>query len=147
MPVEEKPGQFRKIMLGGREFLTPVPPLTCPECGGLMVLKLGPQTVDWHAKHPVFYGCAAYPACRCTHGAHADGRPLGTPADAATKRARMAAHEAFDQLWKSRAMSRKEAYRWLRLVMRMTLEQGHIARFTIAECEELIGHVSRRGTP
>lgn len=32
-----------------------------------------------------FFGCVGCPRCRATHGAHADGSPLGIPANAETQ--------------------------------------------------------------
>jgi hypothetical protein len=58
------------------------------------------------------YRCTA-DGCRGSHGAHPDGTPLGTPADAATKRARAAAHADFDRIWEHGVMSRSGAYAWL----------------------------------
>lgn len=54
----------------------------CPECGARMVLR--------DSKFGLFYGCASYPRCKATHGAHkATGQPLGIPADGPTKLERM----------------------------------------------------------
>lgn len=107
----------------------------CPDCGAKLVLR--------SSKFGPFYGCSKFPACRAAHGAHADGRPLGIPADAATKKMRMAAHEAFDRLWKRPhgVMNRGQAYRWMQATMDMTSEQSHIARFSIEECGRLIAAV------
>jgi hypothetical protein len=90
-------------------------------------------------KHPLFYGCSTWPTCTATHGAHADGTPLGIPADKVTKAARIKAHDAFDKLWQGGQMRRVEAYTWMQRVMGMTKEQAHIGRFTKAECEKLEG--------
>jgi len=89
----------------------------------------------------LFYGCTRFPACKATHGAHADGRPLGIPADERTKQARMAAHRLFDRLWKRKTMRRKEAYKWMRKTMGMTSDEAHIGRFDQEQCIELITKV------
>lgn len=104
----------------------------CPECGSSMHLR--------DSKHGLFYGCAAYPTCRATHGAHPDGRPLGTPANAETKRARIAAHEAFDKLWKEpeRYMTRRDAYRWLADLLGLSPGEAHIATFDRGQCNAVI---------
>jgi hypothetical protein len=66
----------------------------CPECGERMVLRA--------SRYGLFYGCERFPLCNAAHGAHRDtGKPLGVPADAETKRARIRAHDAFDTLWKT----------------------------------------------
>lgn len=94
------------------------------------------------SKHGKFYGCSTFPQCRGTHGAHADGRPLGTPANKETKEARMRAHEAFDQLWRSGRMNRSQAYSWMQRVMSMTKDEAHIGKFSAEQCDKLIELVS-----
>ena len=47
--------------------------------------------------------------------------------DAATHDARKAAHAAFDPLWRGGRMSRSEAYRELRRVMRISEKSCHMA--------------------
>lgn len=102
----------------------------CPECGSGMVLR--------NSKFGLFYGCASFPKCKATHGAHKDGKPLGVPADKQTKRARIDAHEVFDQLWKGKHMSRSAAYEWMQEAMEMTEEEAHIGRFDADQCEDLV---------
>ncbi len=99
-----------------------------------MVLRRGP--------HSKFYGCSAYPSCNGTHGAHADGTPLGVPGNAATKAARIAAHEVFDELWRGGGMSRGAAYRWL--ARKMGRDEVHFGEMSIDECEEAIQIVENR---
>lgn len=104
----------------------------CPECGAPMTLR--------SSKFGLFYGCSQYPNCKATHGAHPDGKPLGTPANAVVKQARIAAHKAFDQLWsgpKAR-LTRDEAYLWLQSKMGLTSAQAHIGSFDQAQCDKLI---------
>ena len=110
-------------------------PHPCPECGGRMVLR--------PSKYGLFYGCAAYPICKAAHGAHADGQPLGIPADKPTKDARIRAHAAFDRLWKETRMTRSDAYGWMRGEMGLSRDDAHIGRFTISQCEDLIRKVDR----
>jgi ssDNA-binding Zn-finger/Zn-ribbon topoisomerase 1 len=97
----------------------------------------------------LFYGCVRYPACDGTHGAHPNGDPLGTPANKETKLARMAAHDAFDKLWKGatkkgRKSARKNAYDWLREQLKLTKEECHIGKFNIAMCKKVIELCERR---
>lgn len=73
----------------------------CPDCGAMLVLRRG--------RFDLFYGCERYPACRGSHGAHPDGRPLGIPADAATRKARNDAHGYFDRLWREQPTGRAKA--------------------------------------
>lgn len=99
-----------------------------------MVLRKGKQYVG----HPYFYGCSRYPECLGTHGAHADGRPFGVPADAATRAARSAAHRAFDRLWQGRRMQRSRAYRFLAYALGLRPDECHIGRFDQETCERVV---------
>lgn len=113
----------------------------CPDCGSDMVLR--------DSKYGLFYGCVRWPACDATHGAHADGTPLGVPANKETRRARMAAHDSFDQLWKEaskkgRKSARKNAYAWLREQLGLTKEECHIGKFDVAMCAKVVELCEKR---
>ena len=113
----------------------------CPECGSDMVLKGG--------KYGRFYGCVRYPACDAAHGAHADGTPLGVPADKETKLARIAAHSAFDKRWKASTKAgikaaRKRAYDWLREQLGLSKSECHIGRFDKEMCKRVIELCEKR---
>ena len=96
------------------------------------------------SRYGLFYGCQAFPVCRGTHGAHADGSPLGTPAGQKTKDARIKAHTAFDSIWKSGGMTRPQAYRWLQDALGLTRDQAHIGKFDIRQCQALEWAVKHR---
>lgn len=87
----------------------------------------------------LFWSCPQW-VMGCTYvvGAHPNGFPLGTPADKETKKWRMDAHEAFDVLWKSGKMKRKEAYKWLQETMKMSVEEAQIGNFTIQQCKQVV---------
>ncbi len=109
-------------------------PVICGECQSPMALK--------NSRFGKFWGCTRYPLCMGTHGAHPDGKPLGVPANAATKQARMRAHAAFDRLWRSGKMSRTDAYRWMQKNMDLTKDEAHIGKFDMAKCAKLEDLVS-----
>ena len=111
-------------------------PNACPDCGKDMVLK--------NSRYGLFYGCVDFPDCRSTHGAHPDGSPLGIPANKETKLLRIAAHNAFDCLWQSGSMRRKDAYRWLMRAMRMSHQEAHFGRFTAEQCRRAIAALGTR---
>jgi ssDNA-binding Zn-finger/Zn-ribbon topoisomerase 1 len=94
-------------------------------------------------KHGWFYGCTRYPDCKGAHGCHQDGKPLGTPADDETKQFRIAAHEAFDKLWKNGYMSRGGCYSWMQKVMGLSKDEAHIGMMDKKQCRELISRVSK----
>jgi ssDNA-binding Zn-finger/Zn-ribbon topoisomerase 1 len=115
------------------------PPQTdikCAECSGpmrlLRAINIETEEVQW-----MFWGCKRYPDCYCTHSAHPDGRPMGTPANQATRDARHAVHGIFDKLWKRGGyMTRAGAYRWLTEKFGAT-EQVHIGNMTLEECDQV----------
>jgi hypothetical protein len=109
--------------------------LKCGDCGSEMRIRTSKRFSK------PFYGCVAYPTCKGTHGAHRDGRPLGTPADSATKMARMNAHRLFDLIWQGKHMSRGHAYAWMRRKMNLGDDDAHIGNFDIAMCNALMDHV------
>lgn len=112
--------------------------LICPDCGAGMTRR--------ESRFGPFYGCIRYPACQATHGAHPDGTPLGIPADAATKQARIRAHRAFDFLWNgpARRMTRDEAYRWLAEAMHLPPDEAHIGRFDSDQCARVVALCNQR---
>jgi hypothetical protein len=116
----------------------------CPKCGTAMVLMNTMKYRYGSGYVRRFWACPRYPACRSTCGAHPDGRPSSTPADEATRLARVRAHAAFDELWMSGAMSRTAAYRWMQRAMDLTVEAAHIGRMDAAQCTRLIGLVGGR---
>lgn len=112
--------------------------LICPECGKPMVLRRTSRYTYPNGEPSRFWGCSAYPLCTATHGAHPDGTPLGTPANSETKQARIAAHAAFDRLWKEGPFSRREAYQELARLTGLSTDDAHIGKFDKPACERLI---------
>lgn len=123
---------------------TVLPKVICPTCGAKMELRITTKFRYGNNDPRKFWGCSRYPKCKSTHGAHPDGRPLGTPANVKTKEARMRAHVEFDRLWKGGAMTRTEAYVVMREVMGITQEEAHIGKFTTEQCEQLIARLKER---
>lgn len=65
-------------------------------------------------------------------------RALGTLANAATRRARIAAHAVFDPLWKSGQLRRRKAYAKLAGLLGLPVEETHISFFGPEECERVV---------
>ena len=107
--------------------------VTCADCGAAMRLR--------ESRYGWFYSCEKFPSCEGSHGAHPDGRPMGTPANAETKRARRRAHEVFDTLWKGGAMRRGDAYEWL---AQQFGRPAHIADMDVADCDRVVALVKGR---
>lgn len=112
-------------------------PPTCPYCGASAVLRVGTWGYQWRCAP-----CDAHVGC---HGSTT--RPKGTLANRVTRAARIAAHEAFDPLWRlkltrhptmPRRHARDRAYAWLADQMGLPVEACHIAMFTEAQCRMVV---------
>jgi hypothetical protein len=106
--------------------------LCCPDCGDSMALMKDRNFVG--------YRCRSLD-CRGSHASHPDGSPVGTPADARTRKARTLAHEAFDRVWRTKKMTRGRAYAWMRNELGMTEEECHIGSFDVETCRRLVQKV------
>jgi len=106
--------------------------MPCPEdsCTGTLRRK--------DSRHGLFYGCDQWRKTGCVGaiGCHPDGSPLGVPAKQSTRKTRMAAHAAFDPIWKDGPMSRSEAYAWL--AIKMGRVEVHMGEMSESECLEVI---------
>lgn len=131
------------------------PVVTCGYCHGPAKLVTGadvyPHRGDLIAKR--FWKCAP---CQAWVGCHPPARrngrggigngtvPLGRLANRELRAAKNAAHAAFDPLWKSRAMSRHDAYSWLARALRITPENCHIGMFDVDQCRAVVAVVEER---
>lgn len=61
-----------------------------------------------------------------------------TPADFATRQARIEVHEWFDTLWQSGIFSRKKAYKKLAVYLGLSPKKTHIGHFDIEQCKRTI---------
>ncbi|MBN46250.1 MAG: hypothetical protein CMH23_07230 [Methylophaga sp.] len=76
---------------------------------------------DW----PKVYFCND---CKAAVGCHPGTEiPLGRMADRRIRQLRAKAHKAFDQLWRSGAMSRAKAYQWLAGALQIPVDECHIS--------------------
>lgn len=120
----------------------PIDAPTC-FCGSPMALRETKKFTYRKSGAPrKFWGCSRWPSCDGVVGAHPNGAPVGTCADTETKNARIAAHEAFDAMWKSGRMSRASAYKRLAKVMGIPSRDAHIGGFTKEQCETLIARLA-----
>jgi ssDNA-binding Zn-finger/Zn-ribbon topoisomerase 1 len=119
----------------------------CGDCGAPMVLRTTNKYTYRNGDPRPFYGCSRWPECQGTHGAHPDGRPMGIPGDAATKKARHEAHLAFEALcqqrgWVGGKHQKRGAYTWLGrklgIIEQQIETECHIGRFDIATCKRVV---------
>ena len=60
-------------------------------------------------------------------------------------KARMAAHQYFDQLWKSGRMSREGAYKWLSVELGLPPRDCHFSQLGEDTCQRVIKKVKKLG--
>ena len=90
-----------------------------------------------------FWRCAQ---CDAHVGCHPGSpRPLGELANAETRKARQAAHAAFDPFWKGKSMKRKEIYQWLADSLGINVQDCHIGSFDAATCRKVVEICSKKG--
>lgn len=110
----------------------------CPYCDSTAELATGreiyPHRPDLHEKN--FYRCEP---CGAYVGCHPGTvTPLGGLANAELRRARSAAHAAFDPLWRDGTMKRRAAYQWLADGLGIDRRDCHIGHFDLATCERAL---------
>ena len=108
----------------------------CPYCNNPAKLVTGreiyPKRLDLYDKK--FYACMP---CGAYVGCHpGTERALGGLANKETREARGMAHQAFDPMWKSGKMSRREAYAWLKKALGAAGEV-HIGNMSVKECSRV----------
>ena len=101
-------------------------PKTCPDHGGTLTVARTQYGRRW-----------ACPVRGCTVVCW-EGSGTSRPADAETRQLRHAAHEAFDPMWESGAMSRSAAYRALAEHLGLPVRKTHIGFFNKDECAKAI---------
>ena len=118
--------------------------LTCPYCGKPAQLTTGeyiyPHRHDLkELRFWVCWPCEAHVGCH-REGARvgtvvSDGTlPLGRLANAALRKAKSRAHAAFDPIWKTGRMRRRQAYSWLAKELGIAVEDCRIGMFDEHQC-------------
>ncbi len=112
--------------------------LVCPFCAKPARLANGAELYPHRddLAHKLFWLCKP---CGAYVGCHPGSEePLGRLADMETRAARVSAHDAFDALWKTRGMSRGDAYRWLAGALGLPKDACHIGRFSVEQCRQAV---------
>ena len=114
--------------------------MKCPYCGKDAELTTG-YTVYPHRLDLADLKVWACLPCDAWVGTHKDSpkhAPLGRLANAELRKAKMAAHAAFDPLWKSGRMSRSKAYSLLAESMGLPKKDTHIGMFDVEQCKQVV---------
>ena len=77
--------------------------------------------------------------CKAWVGCHKGGRaPLGRLANAELRKMKMAAHAAFDPIWKERIRTRTQAYAMLAHTLGISASSCHIGMFDAEQCKKVV---------
>lgn len=122
-------------------------PTVCPYCGRPVEFRPTSDSVYRGRDYGPIYVCAAYPKCDAYVGCHkGTERALGRLADKELRRAKVAAHEVFDGLWRAKMNrakhlrqheARGRAYKWLAEQMQMHVDDCHIGMMTLEQCRRV----------
>jgi NAD-dependent aldehyde dehydrogenases len=113
--------------------------MDCPYCNRPVYLVNGkmmyPHRPDLYEKK--FYLCIP---CNAYVGCHpGTTEPLGRLANAELRAAKIAAHAAFDPLWRTVGnRKRSEAYRWLADKLGIRWKDCHIGMFDVETCKRVV---------
>lgn len=117
-----------------------LPPPSCRYCGGHPVLRHA--SGNGLKQDASVWFCANYPRCDAKVGCHPGTvKPLGTLADATTRRWRQKAHAVLDPLWNHHvyAKARKKRERVYRqLADHLGFAEFHIALCGVKACKAVI---------
>lgn len=114
------------------------PDFRCIECDNVPRLTDGseiyPHRADLHEKR--FYVCDTCTGSYC--GCHPNTTtPLGYPCGPQTRKARSAAHDAIDPIWRSGRLSRHAVYRKLADLMKIPRDHCHVAWMSAEEARKV----------
>lgn len=113
----------------------------CQYCGNKAKKVMGDEIYPhrkslWKKKFYLCKPCDAYVSCHKT--ANGKFRSMGQLANRALRRARVQAHEAFDPIWNTGLMHRRQAYQWLSEQLGIPVDETHIGMFSEQQCARVI---------
>lgn len=130
--------------------------LRCPYCGNKMILKRAEDYFGdkiWNENRNSYMYVCKNSICTCYILTYKGSKvPRGIPADGALRKKRIITHKIFDDIWKSKIMTKKNAYKWLQDKFALSEEHAHISMFSdymcdcvIRECKEILrnNHILR----
>jgi len=82
--------------------------------------------------------CEAHVGCHTRGKGYKGNEALGILAKKDLRKAKIAAHAAFDPLWKIDGFNRTSAYKWLADQMNMPTENCHIGMMSVEECNRVV---------
>jgi hypothetical protein len=120
-------------------------PVICPYCSEKARLVFGSELYPTHQRLALkqFWVCEP---CDARVGLHADGRPLGTMANARLRRMRRRVHDLLDPLWLQHAdkgKARRRAYSRLAHALGIPVEDCHVGEFRDGRCARALEILER----
>lgn len=113
--------------------------MKCPYCNSKVILASSERVYGKGRYFGPIHICKNYPTCDAYVGCHkGTTRALGRLANKELREAKMAAHAAFDPLWKDRGLKRTDAYAWLAEKLGIKMRDCHIAEFDVDKCQQTI---------
>lgn len=113
--------------------------MKCPYCGGNAKLKSASEVHNNPNYEGKMWVCENFPSCDAYVSCHKDTTiPMGRLANERLRLLKKEAHKAFDPIWKSGLMTRKEAYMWLADMLHIENEVCHIGMFDVKQCQKTI---------
>jgi ssDNA-binding Zn-finger/Zn-ribbon topoisomerase 1 len=117
----------------------------CPYCGRTSRLSDSAEVYQGRSFGKLWL-CRNYPDCDAYVGVHrGTERPLGRLANKELRRAKKAAHDCFDQLWRYKVErgsthrdARNAGYRWLSEKLGLPPAECHIGMMDVRECERIV---------
>lgn len=121
-----------------------IPTVDCPYCNrqaklvnGFAIYPHRPDLADllfWQCKP-----CDAYVGCHkpTRYNNFDKAQPLGRLANAQLRKAKSAAHESFDSIWKTGRKTRTDAYLWLAAQLKICPDECHIGMFDVDMCNKV----------
>jgi len=109
-------------------------PIMCPYC------DTQAELVDSKEIYGESYGYAYLcRKCRAYVGCHRGSKkPLGRLANGELRLWKQRAHLLFDPIWKTRLMTRSQAYIWLGEELGLLPDVCHIGMFDVEQCKEAV---------
>ena len=140
--------KYTQEQLGILEKAKPVRvDVVCPYCGNKSNLVSGndiyPHRLDLGKLN--FYMCKPCDAYVGTHKGTII--PLGRLANKELRAWKRKAHDAFDPIWKSKDMGRRQAYYWLADKLDIPKNDCHIGDFDTDTCRKVVDICSKRFLP
>jgi len=119
-------------------------PTRCPYCGAPVRYRSADGIYQDNPNGVMLYVCERYPKCDAYVRTHAGTKvPVGNMADGELRALRKEVHDAFNQLYLSKMMSRDDAYRWLSDMLQASQSQAHIGNLTEYYCRKVIEESKR----